>query len=54
MTNFFNTIRSAAAKRMAYARTVSELQAMPWEVAHDLDIDRSKAREIARKTVYGA
>ncbi|MDD9715418.1 MULTISPECIES: hypothetical protein [Dinoroseobacter] len=53
MTSILNTIRSATAKRIAYVRTVSEIQAMPWEVAHDLDIDRTKAREIARKTVYG-
>ena len=53
MTNILHTIRSAAAKRMAYARTVSEIQAMPLEVALDLDIDRSQARAIAHKTVYG-
>jgi hypothetical protein len=54
MTQFLNTIRSATAKRLAYARTVSEIENMPWSVAHDLDIDRTKAREMARKTVYGA
>lgn len=53
MTNILHTIRSAAVKRMAYTRTVSEIEAMPWETAHDLDIDRTNARAIARKTVYG-
>lgn len=54
MTNFLHTIRSAAAKRIAYAHTVSEIQNMPREVAQDLDIDREMARTIARKTIYGA
>lgn len=53
MTNFLHTIRSAAAKRIAYAHTVSEIENMPAEVALDLDIDRTNARAIAHKTIYG-
>ena len=48
-----NTIREIAAKRIAYERTVAELEAMPLEVALDLDIHRPDARKIARKAVYG-
>ncbi len=48
-----NTIREIAAKRIAYERTVAEIEAMPLEVALDLDIHRPDARKIARKAVYG-
>jgi len=37
-----------------YRRTVAELERMPLDVALDLGIYRQDAREIARRTVYGA
>ena len=48
-----DTIREIARKRIAYERTVAEIEAMPLEVALDLDIHRPDARKIARKAVYG-
>ncbi len=51
---FFTTIRTAAAKRAAYRRTVAALSALPLETALDLDIYRPDARTIARRAVYGA
>jgi len=48
-----DTIREIAAKRIAYERTVAEIEAMPLDTALDLDIHRPDAREIARKAVYG-
>lgn len=38
----------------AYARTRREIAQMPWEVAHDLDIDRTKAAAYASRAVYGS
>ena len=46
-------LKSAAAKRAAYLRTVHEIETMPLDVALDLDIYRSDARRIARAAVYG-
>ncbi len=37
----------------SYLRTRREIADMPWEVAHDLDIDRTKAGEYAARAVYG-
>lgn len=48
-----NTLRSAIAKRAAYVRTIREIQAMPLDVALDLDIFREDAPRIARRAVYG-
>lgn len=53
MTHLIDTIRETAARRIAYHRTVRELEAMPLDVALDLDIHRADARAIARKAVYG-
>ena len=53
MTDLFETIRDAAQKRLAYTRTVAAIEAMPLDVALDLDIHRPDARQIARKAVYG-
>jgi hypothetical protein len=46
-------LKSAAAKRAAYLRTVHELEAIPLDVALDLDLYRGDARKIARRAVYG-
>jgi uncharacterized protein YjiS (DUF1127 family) len=53
MNPFFNDLRTALRKRAAYKRTVAELQAMPLDVALDLDIYRGDAEKIARRAVYG-
>jgi uncharacterized protein YjiS (DUF1127 family) len=37
-----------------YRRTVAEIEAMPLDVALDLEIWREDARRIARHAVYGA
>ncbi len=37
----------------AYARTRREIENMSWEVAHDLDIDRTRAADYASRAVYG-
>lgn len=37
-----------------YRLTVAEIEAMPLDVALDLDIWREDARRIARRAVYGA
>lgn len=49
----FDTLKTAIAKRRAYARTVREISQMPLDVAWDLDIHPGDARKIARKAVYG-
>jgi uncharacterized protein YjiS (DUF1127 family) len=36
-----------------YRRTVAEIEAMPLDVALDLDICREDARKIAARAVYG-
>lgn len=41
-------------RRAAYLRTRREIADMPWEVAHDLDIDRGAAGRLAARAVYGA
>lgn len=47
------SILDAVAKRRQYLRTVSEIEAMPLDVALDLGIFREDARDIAAKAVYG-
>ncbi len=54
MTMILDQIRSAAARRAAYARTVRELRALPLDVALDLDIYPGDAERLARRAVYGA
>ena len=49
----FHDLRTAMRKRAAYHRTVAELQALPLDVALDLDIYPGDARSIARRAVYG-
>lgn len=54
MASIFTQIRTAAAKRAAYNRTVSELSSMPTELAiEDLGLFPGDAHKIARKAVYG-
>ena len=53
MSLLFSTLRETLEKRARYQRTVAELRAMPWEVAHDLDLDKMQADRIARQAVYG-
>lgn len=49
----YNTLKTAARKRAAYLRTKAELEAMPLDVALDLNIYRGDASEIAHRAVYG-
>lgn len=53
MTQIVSQILDAAQKRIAYARTVAEIEAMPLDVALDLGIFREDAPKIAAKAVYG-
>lgn len=53
MTTFIENLRTAAAKRAAYARTVREISSLPREVAWDLGIFREDAEQIAWNHVYG-
>jgi len=53
MTAFLDQIRTAAARRAAYQRTVRELRAMPLDVALDLDLCHDDAERIAARAVYG-
>jgi hypothetical protein len=53
MMEIIARLRTAAQKRAAYARTVAEIEAMPLDVALDLDLFREDARQIARRAVYG-
>ena len=54
MTQFVSQILDAAQKRIAYNRTVAEIEAMPLDVALDLGIFREDAHQIAARAVYGA
>jgi uncharacterized protein YjiS (DUF1127 family) len=54
MIGIISTLKTAARKRAAYNRTVAELEALPLDVALDLDIHRGDARAIARRAIYGA
>jgi hypothetical protein len=53
MSTLLNIIQDSLRKRAAYARTVAEIEAMPLEVAIDLDIYKPDAAKIAAKAVYG-
>ncbi len=50
---FFERVREASTKRRLYNQTVSEIQAMPRDLALDLGIFPEDARRLARKAVYG-
>jgi hypothetical protein len=53
MTSYVSKLKTAAQKRAAYNRTVSEISRMPLDIALDLDIYPGDARKIAYKAVYG-
>ncbi len=53
MKRIVSQIRSAAAKRAAYNRTVAELSQLPVESQLDLDIYAGDIPSIARRAVYG-
>jgi hypothetical protein len=53
MSTLMTRIQDSLRKRAAYARTVAEIEAMPLEVAIDLDIYKPDAAKIAAKAVYG-
>jgi uncharacterized protein YjiS (DUF1127 family) len=53
MTNR-NSLAGAIGAWRRYRRTVTEIEAMPLDVALDLDIFREDARRIAHEAVYGA
>ncbi len=50
LTRISSRLRSYA----RYRQTVTELEAMPLDVALDLNIYRGDARHLARRAVYGA
>ena len=53
MHSFMARIRDLAEKRARYNRTVSELRALPLDVALDLDIYPGDAEKLAHAAVYG-
>ena len=53
MTSIMTRLRTAAAKRAAYNKTVDEISRMPLDVALDLGIFSEDAHKIAMKAVYG-
>ncbi len=53
MTEIVTQLFDAAQKRIAYSRTVAEIEAMPLDVALDLGIFREDAPKIAEAAVYG-
>ncbi len=53
MMNVIAQLKTAAEKRAAYYRTIAEIEAMPLDVAIDLDIYKPHARQIAHRAVYG-
>lgn len=55
MTSIFSQIRTAAAKRAAYNRTVAEISAIDTRLAvEDLGIYPGDASRIAKRAVYGS
>ncbi len=49
----FSSLASAARKRVAYRRTLAELDGLSAKVKADLNIDATRARQMARDAVYG-
>ena len=49
----YQSFKSALQNRIAYRRTVSELRALPLDIALDLHIHRDDAERIASTAVYG-
>lgn len=54
MKSVFSSLYDAAQKRVAYHRTVSELEALPRTIKDDLNIAPRNIPAIAHKAVYGA
>ena len=48
-----NSVRSALRRRAAYLRTKRQIEALPLDVALDLDLHREDAAKIANRAVYG-
>jgi len=53
MMTLISDLKTAAQKRAAYHRTVSELRRLPLDITLDLDIYSGDADRIARAAVYG-
>ncbi|WP_175546830.1 hypothetical protein [Natronohydrobacter thiooxidans] len=53
MSTILTTIQIRLKQRAAYRRTKAEIEAMPLDVAIDLDIYKPDAARIAEKAVYG-
>ena len=53
MINVVQRIRDAAARRVAYHRTIREIESLPRHVAEDLGIAHEDARRLAERAVYG-
>lgn len=53
MKNFLNNVRSEAAKRALYRRTLREIASLSNREAIDLGIFPGDAEQIARQAVYG-
>ncbi len=53
MSTLLTTLQNSLRQRAAYRRTKAELEAMPLEVAIDLDIYKPDAAKLAEKAVYG-
>lgn len=54
MKSFVSQVRTAARKRRAYMRTLSELRQLPQDTRRDLDLGTDELRSIAHRAVYGA
>lgn len=53
MSTILTTIQTRLKQRAAYRRTKAEIEAMPLDVAIDLDIYKPDAARIAEQAVYG-
>ncbi|WP_227257986.1 hypothetical protein [Kangsaoukella pontilimi] len=53
MPSLYETLRTRAARRAAYNRTVTELRATSLDTRLDLDIYEGDIPAIARRAVYG-
>jgi len=53
MSTLLHSIQTRLQQRAAYLRTKAELEAMPLNVAIDLDIYQPDAAKLAAKAVYG-
>lgn len=47
------SLKDAAQKRVAYRRTVAELNALPQKVKSDLEMDHDRACALAYQAIYG-